>query len=104
MTTVVRRRFGEMPTTAERMLVLERQLTDALVRITALEASHDADDQIDGAAPASLPVNWIPLKRAAEISGYSASALRKLRSPRWWKYDAGRVRVDVTACPRKAAV
>jgi hypothetical protein len=107
MTTVVRRRFGEMPTMAERVLVLERQLADALVRITALEASHDADDQIDGAAPVALSPNWKPLKRAAALVGYSEPGLRKAvkrcsDGRRWWRYVAGRLYVDVDRCPRPA--
>jgi hypothetical protein len=104
MTATAPPRLGATPTLREdldRALGLIAALTE---RIVALEAGRDADDQVDGPAPAPLPPNWVPLKRAVEISGYSASALRKLKSPRWWKYDAGRVRVDVDACPRKAAV
>jgi hypothetical protein len=97
-------RLGTTPTLREDLDRALGLLAEALARIAALEARADADDAIDGDVPQPLPPNWKPLKRAVEISGYSASALRKLKSPRWWKYDAGRVRVDVDACPRKAAV
>jgi hypothetical protein len=109
------RRLGEAPTTAEIVTVLQRQVVELQQAVTAqaaqiaaqaatistLVARTEAEDQVDGPAPAPLPASWVPFKRAAEISGYSASALRKLKSPRWWKYDAGRVWVHTATCPRK---
>ena len=95
-------RLGTVPTSreiADEALALVRELA---ARVAVLEARADADDAVDGDAPAPLPPNWVPLKQAALISGYSASALRKLRSPTWWKYVASRVWIDIAACPRKA--
>jgi hypothetical protein len=96
------RRLGASPTLREdldRALALIAALTE---RVAVLEARGEADDQLDGPAPQPLPPSWKPLKQAAAISGYSSSALRKLRSPSWWRYDAGRVFIDTATCPRKA--
>lgn len=97
-------RIGTVPTVAERVLVLERVVREQAERIAALEARADATDQVDGAAPAPLPVNWQPLKKAAEIAGYSWSGLRKKITRRdgpWWRRRGNRILVDVTAMPRK---
>jgi hypothetical protein len=97
-------RLGTVPTTAERVETLEHQLADALVRITALEASRDADDAIDGPAPPLLPPNWKPLKRAAPLVGYSEPGLRKAMKRHagagWYRYVGARLFVDVDRCPR----
>jgi hypothetical protein len=101
-------RFGERPTTAERVDLLEHQLAEALARIAALEARGDADDQIDGVAPAPLPPQWQPLKAACAVAGFSPSGLRKRIAthrdgPRWWKYRGSRLWIDIAACPRKVS-
>jgi hypothetical protein len=104
MMTAPTARLGTTPTMREdldRALALIAAMAE---RIAILESRSDVDDQIDGPAPAPLPATWVPLKQAAEISGYSASALRKLREPRWWRYDGGRVLVDTKTCPRKLEV
>jgi hypothetical protein len=99
------RRLGEVPTLAERVELLEHRLAEALARIEVLESARDADDQADGAAPAPLPVNWQPLKKAAAIAGYSWSGLRKKIGTRpdgpWWKRRGSWILVDVTAMPRR---
>jgi hypothetical protein len=80
-------------------------LLRALARITALEARADAEDQLDGPAPAALPSSLQPIKAAAAV-GYSESGLRKARDrhvegPRWWRYLGGRLFVDLDRCPRR---
>jgi hypothetical protein len=102
--TTAPQRLGERPTLREdldRALDLIAALTE---RVAVLESARDVDEQIDGAAPAALPPSWKPLKQAAAETGYSASGLRKIRAPQWWKYVAGRVWVDTATCPRKASV
>jgi hypothetical protein len=100
------RPLGEDPTArevAEQALAenaaLREVVAKLIARVEVLEKADDIDE--DGPAPRPLPPNWKPLKRAAELSGYSPSALRKLKSPRWWKYDGGRVWVDTEVCPSK---
>jgi hypothetical protein len=98
--------LGTVPTTAERVELLEEQLADALARIAAPEARGDVDDQIDGAAPTALPPNWKPLPEAAKLAGFSWSGMRKKITTRrdgpWWKRRGNRILVNVTAMPRKA--
>jgi hypothetical protein len=106
------RRLGEVPTLAERLATLERVVAEQAelmsthqARIAVLEARGDVDEQLDGAAPAQLPPNWQPLKKAAAIAGYSWSGLRKKiptrRDGTWWRRPGNRILVDVTAMPRK---
>jgi hypothetical protein len=97
-------RLGEVPTTAERLLVVERLLAEALARIEVLEAARDADDAVDGPAPQALPPNWVSIKVAAAFVGRSESALLKAikRHPdgvRWWRYDRGRLFADIDRLP-----
>jgi hypothetical protein len=97
-------RLGERPTTAERVDLLEHQLAEALARIEALESARDADDQVDGPVPQTLPPNWVPIKKAAARVGRSESALLKAikRHPdgvRWWRYDRGRLFADIDRLP-----
>jgi hypothetical protein len=99
-------RFGTMPTMAERVLQLEHRLAEALARIAGLEEARDADDQVDGPAPAALPSSWVPLKAACAVAGFSPSGLRKRIAthqdgPRWWMYRGSRLLIDVATCPRK---
>jgi hypothetical protein len=67
------RRLGEVPTLAERLATLERVVAEQVAKIAALEARADADDQLDGSAPSPLPPNWIPIKAAAPVAGFSQS-------------------------------
>jgi hypothetical protein len=97
-------RLGTAPTMREdldRALALVAALSE---RVSVLEAARDVDDQVDGPAPAPLPPNWKPIKLAAPIVGYSESGLRKAirrhRAARWWRYDRGRLFVDIDHCPR----
>jgi hypothetical protein len=97
-------RLGTAPTLREdldRALDLIAVLTD---RIAALEAGRDADDQVDGPAPAALPASWKPIKLAAPEVGYGESGLRKAikrhAGAGWWCYLGGRLFVDTDHCPR----
>jgi hypothetical protein len=107
------RRLGETPTLVERVLMLERIVAEQAeviaaqgARIAALEDQRGAGDEEDGLAPAPLPANWQPLKKAASIAGYSWLGLRKKITTRrdgpWWRRRGNRILVDVTAMPRKA--
>jgi hypothetical protein len=104
-------RLGTGPTLREDLdralgLIAEQavQIAEQALRIAALEAGRDADDQVDGPTPAPLPPNWKPIKTAAELVGYSESGLRKAikrqRDARWWEYSGGRLFVDIDHCPR----
>jgi hypothetical protein len=51
-----------------------------------------------------LPSNWKPIKAAAEVVGYSQSALRKASNggrARWWQTRGGRIWIDTARCPRR---
>jgi hypothetical protein len=79
---------------------------EVLARIAALEARADADDSLDGPAPQPLPPNWVPIKAAAPLVGFSESGLRKAKDhhtdgPRWWRYFGGRLFIDLDRCPRR---
>jgi hypothetical protein len=107
-TTAMTARIGTVPTTAERVELLERLLAEALARIEVLEDQlvHQAHEDEDGPAPAVLPPNWKPLKQAAPIVGYSEPGLRKAMrrhtdGPRWWRYVGARLLIDVDRCPRR---
>jgi hypothetical protein len=99
------RHLGEAPTArevAEQALALARELA---ARIAALEAKRDAEDEVDGDVQA-LPSSWRPIKAAAAEVGYSVSGLRAATrrhtdGPRWWKFRAGRLLVNIETCPRK---
>jgi hypothetical protein len=97
-------RLGEVPTTAERLLVVERLLAEALARIEVLEAARDVDDAIDGPAPTPLSSSWKPIKTAAALVGYSESALRKASKGGravWWQARGCRIWIDTDRCPRR---
>jgi hypothetical protein len=105
-------RIGERPTVREdldRALALIAEQADVIaahqVRIAALEARGDADDQIDGPAPAALPSPpWVPIKTAATLVGYSESALRKASKGGravWWQARGCRIWIDPARCPRR---
>jgi hypothetical protein len=99
--------LGTVPTTAERVELLEQQLADALARIAALESARDVDDQVDGSAPTALPSPpWFPIKKAAALVGYSEPGLRKAirrhaGGAKWWRYSGARLFVDIDRCPRR---
>jgi hypothetical protein len=99
-------RLGTVPTMAERMALVEHQLAEAWARIGVLEAKGDAEDAVDGPGPGELSSSWRPIKSAAAAVGYSESGLRAAMKrhpdgPKWWRYRAGRLLVNVDACPRK---
>jgi hypothetical protein len=98
-------RFGEGPTSAERLDVVEKALAEALARIAVLESARDVAEEADGPVPGRLPPNWKPIKAAASQVGYSEAGLRKAikrhaGGPQWWRYLCGRLFVDVDRCPR----
>jgi hypothetical protein len=102
--TVMTARLGTVPTTAERVELLERQLAEALERIAVLESARDVDEQIDGAAPVLLGPSWRPIKAAAALVGYSESALRKASKGGravWWQARGCRILIDIDRCPRR---
>jgi hypothetical protein len=103
--TVPATRFGEGPTTAERVAVLERIVAELL----AWKAEHEAEEAKgeDGEPSPPLPSPpWFPIKAAAPAVGYSESGLRAAirrhkDGPRWWQFDRGRLLVNVHTCPHR---
>jgi hypothetical protein len=103
-TRVLTPRFGEGPTSAERIDRLERVVAELL----AWKAEHEAKeaDGEDGEPSPPLPSPpWVPIKKAAARVGRSESALRKVikRRPdsvlRWWRYDRGRLYAHIDLLP-----
>jgi hypothetical protein len=107
------RRLGEMPTLAERIAALERivreqaaQLAAQAAMIAMLVADRDVAAAIDGEVPTALSSSWRPIKAAAADVGFSVSGLRAAirrheDGPRWWRFRAGRLLVNIDTCPRK---
>jgi hypothetical protein len=103
--------LGTVPTTAERVSVLERlaveqaEVIAALTeRIAVLEDQLVAAGDEDGPTPQPLPPNWKPIKAAAALVGRSESALLKAikrhrDGVRWWRYDRGRVFANIDRLP-----
>jgi hypothetical protein len=98
-------RLGTVPTTAERVELLEHLLAEALARIEVLESGRDVDDAIDGPASPPLPSPpWFPIKAAAALVGYSESALRKASKggrAAWWQARGCRIWINTDLCPRR---
>ena len=96
-------RLGEVPTTAERLAMLEHLVAELL----AWKAEHEAKEENgeDGEPSSPLPSPpWVPIKKAAARVGRSESALRKAikRHPdgvRWWSYDRGRLYAHIDLLP-----
>lgn len=105
------RQFGTTPTTAERVLQLERQVVEQGRTIAALQLRLEVLERAAGAAdedgrPEPLGESWKPIKEAAAILGFSQSGLRKHLKRWdenagyiWWTYRGGRLYVDVDAAP-----
>jgi hypothetical protein len=98
-------RLGEGPTSAERIDRLERVVAELL----AWKAEHEAKEANgeDGEPSPPLPSPpWFPIKAAAPAVGYSESGLRAamkrhMDGPKWWRFHAGRLLVNIDTCPRK---
>jgi hypothetical protein len=98
----IKKYFDGSQPTAERLDRALELIAALTGRIEVLEAK--AGDGEDGERPPALPPSWAPLKRAASITGYSSSMLRKLNDggrASWWQYRAGRIWIDLSHCPRR---
>jgi hypothetical protein len=112
------RLLGEAPTTAEIVAMLQGQVVELqqavatqaaqiaaqAATISTLVARTEAEDQLDGPVPQPLPSNWKPIKAAAEVVGYSPSALRKASNggrAQWWQTRGCRIWIDTARCPRR---